>query len=109
MKTPTVILKIGTTQTPFNFNSNTFVQSDRVSMGSKLGPIFADIYISHIENKLLSQNDKKSNPIFYGRYVDDILTAFKTRGHVNHFINRLQASSVLKFTSELMIDNRFNF
>ena len=101
------LLKICTTQTPFNFNGNTFVQSDGVSMGSPLGPTFADFYMSHLENKLLSQNDKKSNPIFYVRYVDDILTVFKTRGHINHFINRLQAGSVLKFTYEPMVDNRF--
>ena len=30
-------------------------------------------------------------------------------GSVNHFINRLQASSVLKFTSEPMVNNRCNF
>ena len=70
---------------------------------------FAEFYMSQFENKLLSQNDKKSNPIFYVRYVDNILTFLKTRGHVNYFINRLQAISVLKFTSEPMIDNRFNF
>ena len=44
----------------------------------------------------------------YVRYVDDILTVFKTRGHINHFINRLQAGSVLKFTYEPMVDNGFN-
>ena len=32
------LLKICTTQTPFNFNGNTFVQSDGVSIGSRWGP-----------------------------------------------------------------------
>ena len=38
---------------------------------------FAEFYMSQFENKLLSQNDKKSNPIFYVRHVDNILTFFK--------------------------------
>ena len=52
-------------------------------MGSLLGLTFTDFYMSHLENKLLSQNDKKSKPIFYVRYVDDILTVFKTPGNIN--------------------------
>ena len=58
----------------FNFNGNTFLQSDGVSMSSPLGPTLAHIYMSHLENKLLSQNNKKSNPIVYvkicGLYFD---------------------------------------
>ena len=52
---------------------------------------------------------RNQTPFFMLRYVDDILIVFKTRGQINHFINRLKAGSVLKFTYEPMVDNRFNF
>ena len=77
-------------------------------MGSPLGPTFADFYMSHVENYLLSQN-KVSNPVFYVRYVDDTLAIFNSNNHVRHFINRLKANSVLNFTFDKMTDNCFNF
>ena len=61
------LIKICTQKTPFIFENRMYVQTEGVSMGSPLGPIFADFYMSHLENKLLSQTDKKSNPIVYIR------------------------------------------
>ena len=102
------LLSICTQQTPFQFENRTFIQRDGVSMGSPLGPTFADFYMSHLECNLLSQ-DRISNPKFYYRYVDDILAIFKSKNHICHFIRRLKSNSVLNFTCEKMIDNKFNF
>ena len=102
------LLKICTTATPFSFNGTNYVQKEGVSMGSPLGPTFADFYMSHVENYLLSQN-RVSNPVFYVRYVDDTLAIFDSNNHVRHFINRLKANSVLNFTFDKMTDNCFNF
>jgi hypothetical protein len=102
------LLKICTTSTPFKFNDNTYIQTDGVSMGSPLGPTFADFYMAHLENKLLSQN-RISNPCFYVRYVDDILAIFDNKTHVRYFISRLKSNSVLNFTTENMTDNTFHF
>ena len=102
------LLKICTTATPFSFNGTNYVQKEGVSMGSPLGPTFADFYMSHVENYLLSQN-RVSNPVFYVRYVDDTLAIFNSNNHVRHFINRLKANSVLNFTFDKMTDNCFNF
>ena len=77
-------------------------------MGSPLGCTFADFYMSTIENHLMEQ-DRISNPIFYIRYVDDILAIFNSKIHIRHFINRLQTNSILKFTTELPLDNTFHF
>ena len=77
-------------------------------MGSPLGPTFADFYVSNLENNLLSQ-DRISNPIFYFRYVDDVIAVFKSENHVKYFIRRLKDSSVLNFTVDPMHNNKFHF
>ena len=56
------LLKICTQETPFLFKNQHYIQCDGVSMGSPLGPTFADFYMSHLENLLLSQ-DRISNPV----------------------------------------------
>ena len=111
-KLPSSILKellvLCTTKTPFNHGGKTYLQTDGVSMGSPLGPTFADFYMSHLEHKILSEN-RASNPRFYNRYVDDILAVFSRRSHVNLFKQRLTRSSVLNFTHEEMVNDTFNF
>ena len=77
-------------------------------MGSPLGPTMAEYYMSSLETFLLNQT-KISNPLFYERYLDDILTVFKSNNHIRHFINRPQNNSVLKFTSEQQQNNSFHF
>lgn len=102
------LLHMCTTETPFQHNGSLYVQKDGVSIGSPLGPTFADFYMSALENHMMSQN-LISNPLFFVRYVDDILAIFKSKSHVNYFIRRLHNNSVLKFTTELMDGNCFNF
>ena len=102
------LLKICTQQTPFKFKDGLFLQVDGVSMGSPLGPTFADFYMSNLENLLLSQ-DKISNPIKYFRYVDDTFCVFRKSNHVRFFMQRLKNNSILNFTYELMTDNKINF
>ena len=53
-----------TTETPFEFDGKTYVQCDGVLMGYPLGPTFADFYMAHLENKVLSENHD-FNPSFY--------------------------------------------
>ena len=77
-------------------------------MGSPLGCTFADFYMANLESSLLSQS-LTSNPIFYYRYVDDIIAIFKSKNHVNYFLRRLSTNSILKFTVEHMEDNQFHF
>ena len=79
-----------------------------MTMGSSLGPTFADYYMSTLENHLLSQ-DRASNPVQYFRYVDDTFVIFKSRSHVQHFKRRMEKNSKLKFTYEIMEGSVFNF
>ena len=103
------LLKICTQETPFSHKNKDYIQIDGVSMGSPLGPTFADFYMSYLENKLLLQTDKASNPVHYFRYVDDIFVIFRNKSHIHHFIRRLESNSQLKFTHEAMQGTKFNF
>ena len=104
-----VLLQICTQCTPFIHENQQYLQTDGVSMGSPLGPTFADFYMSEKENELLGQEDRASNPAIYLRYVDDIFVIFNTRSHIHHFIKRFERNCKLKFTHEAMIDSHFNF
>ena len=64
-----------TSQTHFIFNCKFYNQTDGVALGSPLSPVLANIFMGFHKSKWL--NDYNLNkPIFYLRYVDDILAAF---------------------------------
>ena len=50
------LLRLCTTATPFKCNGETYKQVDGVSMGSPLGPTYADFYMSQLESLLISQD-----------------------------------------------------
>lgn len=102
------LLLICTTETPFEFDGQAYLQCDGVSMGSPLGPTFADFYMANIETKLLQEN-RASNPVYYKRYIDDIIAIFKDKRHIELFKQRLSRSSVLNFTHEEPAGNKFHF
>ena len=54
----------------FTFNEQYFDQIDGVAMGSPLGPVLANIFMSHFEDKALDKYDGNL-PLFYKRYVDN--------------------------------------
>ena len=65
------ILLTCTAEIPLNNHlGNIYVQTDRVSMGSILGSIFSNFYLSDPENTIFNSFRK---PPIYLRYVDDIL------------------------------------
>jgi hypothetical protein len=46
-------------------------------MGSPLSPLLADIFMSHLEEKILHSDLAKKHVKFWYRYVDDVLAFFK--------------------------------
>ena len=63
------LLKLCTTKCPFYGPcSKIYIQKDGVSMGSCLGPTFANFYMANLENKVLKGNNH--SPEIYTRYVD---------------------------------------
>ena len=93
------LLLLCTTSVPFRgVDGNMYVQKDGMSMGSPLGPTFANFYMAHHENKVLSLPNMSPN--IYCRYVDDIFTDADEELLLK--IKRaMEEQSVLKFTYEL--------
>ena len=75
-------------------------------MGSVLGPIFSDFYMSDLENRIF--NSIKKPPI-YLRYVDDILILTNNNNEINILQDTFQNNSVLNFTHELSKNNKISF
>ena len=68
----------------FTFNEKLYVQIDGVSMGSPLGPFFANVFLGHLEDQFF-ETKKEFLPEFYCRYVDDTFLLFFEDSHVESF------------------------
>ena len=81
------MLCMATKNVQFSFSDLMFRQIDGVAMGSPLGPILANIFVSYYENSLLSLDNSK--PLAYYRYVDDVFAIFPSKNNVNNFFTLL--------------------
>ena len=61
----------------FSFNGNVYKQTDGVSMGSSLGPVIANIFMTELEIFILDELINDNIVKFYIRYVDDTLLLVK--------------------------------
>ena len=103
------LLLICTTESPFkHINGDIYYQKDGVSMGSPLGPTFANFYMCHIENKILKSLNHADKPIVYTRYVDDIYVKVKNENHLEFIKKQFILNSKLNFTTE-MGGNKLSF
>ena len=64
-------------------------------MGSVLGPIFTNFYMSALENKVFNNINK---PDIYLRYADVILFLTNSTDEINIIQETFQNNSVLNFT-----------
>lgn len=107
---PTEIIKaveIIMHNTSFSFDNKYYQQIFGLPMGSPLAPICADLVMQKLESCCLKKLDFK--PIFYYRYVDDILLCIpkdKIQSTVDSFNNYHPR---LRFTFETEINNRIPF
>ena len=69
---------MGTKESSFTFSNKFYIQVDGVAMGSPLGPILANIFLSHHEENWLNKCSIKFKPSFYRRCVDDIFVLFES-------------------------------
>ena len=83
----------------FLFNGEYYRQVDGVAMGSPLGPLLADIFMSKLENGPLKSLIENFD--LYKRYVDDILIVCNNSLNIDNILslfNRCHGS--IKFTME---------
>ena len=102
------LLRSCTMEAPFRGpDGRLYRQRDGIAMGSPLGPLFASFYMCSLENSVLS--DATIAPNIYCRYVDDIFVDVQDQNHLDRLISRLEAQSVLRFTSEVSLEQKIPF
>ena len=90
------LMKNATSSVEFTFNNTMYMQTDRLAMGSPLGPALANIFVGYYE-KLFSQTQK---PPTYFRYVDDTFAIFDHKA-ADQFLTKLNClHPSFKFTFE---------
>ena len=62
------LLNLATKESFFTFNNKFYIQVDGVAMGSPLGPILANIFLSHHSENCLNKCPIEFKPSFYRRY-----------------------------------------
>ena len=70
----------------FIFNGKVYVQKDEVAIGSSLGPVLANIWMSHLQDQHLLVADSVPLPVFYRRYADVIFCLFKSLEDANTYL-----------------------
>ena len=82
----TKLLLDSCTKTAFSFDNVLYEQCDRVSMGSSLGPVLANIILTKFENVIVKPLIETSVLNFYCRYIDDTLLLIK-KDEMQHVLN----------------------
>ena len=80
------LLRVATKEQLFQFNGALYEQTDGVAMGSPLGPLLANVFMTSIEENLERQGKL---PSFYRRYVDDTLTIMPNMAAASGFLDTL--------------------
>ena len=94
-----------TAETHFIFDGAMYDQIDGVAMGSPLGPVFANLFMSHHENGWI-KDYKQGHIHFYRRYVDDIFAVFDSHDEANKFLKYMISKHPnIKFTMEVEVSN----
>ena len=78
-------LNLATKESFFTFNSKCYIQVDGVAMGSPLGPILANIFLSHNEENWLNKCPMEFKLSFYRGYADDIFARFESPEYAHWF------------------------
>ena len=68
---------MATKESFFTFNNKFYIHVDGVAMGSPLGPILANIFLSYHDKNWLNKCPTEFKPSFYRRYVGDIFVLFE--------------------------------
>ena len=103
----TQLLEVATTNQLFQFDGQLYEQTDGVAMGSPLGPLMANVFMCHLEDKLARDG---MVPSLYRRYVDDTLARMPNTDAASDFLATLNGlHPSLKFTMELPSENTIPF
>ena len=103
-------MELATKDTLILFKGCYYKQIEGVAMGSPLGPILANIFLCHNENRWLSDCPEVFKPVKYLRYVDDTFLLFSDVSHVKQFSDYLNKQHInIRFTEEIEKNNELPF
>ena len=102
----TKLVKKVTVGVEFSFNGIMYQQVDGVAMGSPLGPVLANIFVGHQEQKI----PQLSGQLLYKRYVDDSLSISTAEEENEKFLKVLNSlHPALQYTRENENDGKLPF
>ena len=102
------LLEFATKRSHFLFDGQYYDQIDGVAMGSPLGPVLANIFMCHFEERWVMNG--KVRPSLWYRYVDDTFTMFDSKDTACEFLQYLNSRHhSIKFTIEFEQDNVIPF
>jgi len=92
------LLNLCTKQVHFTFNDTIYTQTDGVAIGSPLGPIIANIFMTKLEQRVILKLNSMSPWV---RYIDDTFATMDP-DYINTPLNTLNNFHPnIKFTHEL--------
>ena len=104
------LLTITTSESIFTFNDKLYAQVDGVSMGSCLGPTYANAFLCYHKQRWLNDCPLTFKPLYYRRYVDDTFLLFRHRTHIHQFLEFLNNKHQnIKFTCETEENGKLSF
>ena len=104
------LLTLATKSSCFIFNMTYYRKLDGVAMGSPLGPTLANVFLCHHEKAWLENCPVQFKPVYYRRYVDDVICMFKSRDHFKKFLRYLNSRhNNIKFEYEEEKNNELPF
>ncbi|CAF3164199.1 unnamed protein product [Rotaria sp. Silwood2] len=84
------LLETSTKETHFTFDNKIYSQINGITMGSPLGPLFADIYMNHLENKLMPRLER-NGILLWKRFVDDTFVIVDKNADIDNIIEILNS------------------
>ena len=104
------LLVLAMEETCFVFDGKLYKQSDGVSMGSPLGPHYANTFLSKHEQEWLNECPENIKPLKYRRYVDDIFLLCRDEEHHRQFMDYMNSKHAnISFTDEIENNNSMAF
>ena len=103
------LFEFATSGTYFLFQGTFYNQIDGVAMGSPLGPVLANLFMSYYETMWLN-TFRECEMILYRRYVDDIICLFNCESDADKFFEFLNTQHPnIKFTFAKQNNKQISF